>query len=161
MNSIRFFSHLHQDHVKLVEVCFLLLQDFRVWASLDDQPNDVLLDSLALVSRQDLPSGLDHALKDLESVILGLLVVGKLENGVNLKKNWDKNRLGAIQIIRDTLGGEGAGGVRKNVTQQFLLVISLVKVDKKCHMGGGLRVRKKCHVLFEWPLSESLKFWAK
>jgi hypothetical protein len=134
MNSNRFFSHLHQDHVKLVEVCFLLLQDFRVWASLDDQPNDVLLDSLALVSRQDLPSGLDHALKDLESVILGLLVVGKLENGVNLKKNWDKNRLGAIQIIRDTLGGRGGS---KNVTGWFLLVISQVKIDKTCHMGGG------------------------
>jgi hypothetical protein len=42
--------------------------------------------------------------------------------------------LGAIQIIRDTLGG---GGVSKNVTGQFLLVISLVKVDKTCHRGGG------------------------
>jgi hypothetical protein len=31
----------------------------------------------------------------------------------------------------------GDGGVSKNVTQQFLLVISLVKVDKKCHRGGG------------------------
>ncbi len=42
--------------------------------------------------------------------------------------------LGAIQIIRDTLGGRG---VSKNVTWQFLLVILLVKVDKTCHMGGG------------------------
>ena len=42
--------------------------------------------------------------------------------------------LEAIQIIPDTLGGRG---VSKNVTRQFLLVISLVKVDKKCHMGGG------------------------
>ena len=40
--------------------------------------------------------------------------------------------LGAILIICDTLGGRG--GVSKNVTRQFLLVISLVKVDKKCHM---------------------------
>ena len=42
----------------------------------------------------------------------------------------------------------------KNVTGQFLLVILQVKVDKTCHMGGGgvLKVRKKCHVLFEWPL---------
>ncbi len=43
--------------------------------------------------------------------------------------------LGAIQIIRDTLGGRG--GVSKNVTQQFSLVISLIKFDEKCHMGGG------------------------
>jgi hypothetical protein len=43
--------------------------------------------------------------------------------------------LGAIQIIRDTLGGRGGGS--KNVTWQFLLVISLVKDEKKCHMGGG------------------------
>jgi hypothetical protein len=32
--------------------------------------------------------------------------------------------------------GEGRG-VSKNFTLKFLLVISLVKVDKKCHMGGG------------------------
>ncbi len=32
--------------------------------------------------------------------------------------------------------GEGGGG-SKNVTQQFLLVISLIKFDKKCPMGGG------------------------
>ncbi len=31
----------------------------------------------------------------------------------------------------------GEGGVSKNVTGQFLLVTSLVKVDKMCHMGGG------------------------
>ncbi len=42
--------------------------------------------------------------------------------------------LEAIQKIRDTLGG---GGVSKNVTGQFLLVILLVKIDKICHMGGG------------------------
>jgi hypothetical protein len=41
---------------------------------------------------------------------------------------------GANQIIRDILGGRG---VSKNVTGQFLLVISLVKFDKTCHMGGG------------------------
>jgi hypothetical protein len=45
--------------------------------------------------------------------------------------------LGAIQIICDTLGGRWGGGVSKNVTWQFLLVISLVKVDKTCNMGGG------------------------
>ncbi len=43
--------------------------------------------------------------------------------------------LGAIQIIRDTLGGRGR--VSKNVTRQFLLVVLLVEVDKKCHKGGG------------------------
>jgi hypothetical protein len=48
-----------------------------------------------------------------------------------------ESRLGAIQIIRDTLGGRG--GVRINVTVQFSLVISLVKVDKTCHKGGGGR----------------------
>jgi hypothetical protein len=48
--------------------------------------------------------------------------------------------LGAIQIIRDTLGGRGGS---KKVTRQFLMVISLVKVDKKCHMGGG-GGSKKC-----------------
>jgi len=36
----------------------------------------------------------------------------------------------------------GGGGVSKNVTRQFLLVISLVKVDKQCHMGEG--GSKKC-----------------
>ena len=37
-------------------------------------------------------------------------------------------------------GGPGWGS--KNVTGQFLLVISLVKIDKKCHMGAG--GSKKC-----------------
>jgi hypothetical protein len=37
----------------------------------------------------------------------------------------------------------GEGGGCKNVTWQFLLVISLVKVDSKCHMGGG-GGSKKC-----------------
>ncbi len=41
-----------------------------------------------------------------------------------------------------TLKGGGGEGVSKNVTGQFLLVISLVKVDKTCHMGGG--GSKKC-----------------
>jgi hypothetical protein len=45
-----------------------------------------------------------------------------------------------------TWGGEG---VSKNVTQQFLLVISLVKVNKKlllCHTrGGGGKGEAKCH----------------
>jgi hypothetical protein len=50
--------------------------------------------------------------------------------------------LGAIQIICDSLGGRG-GGVSKNVTQQFLLVISLGKVDKK--WGGG--VLKVSHII--------------
>jgi hypothetical protein len=36
-----------------------------------------------------------------------------------------------------TLKGGGGGGVSKNVTWQFLLVISLVKFEKTCHMGGG------------------------
>ncbi len=44
-------------------------------------------------------------------------------------------KYGAIQLICDTLGGRGGGS--KNVTRQFLLGVSLVKVDKKCHMGGG------------------------
>ncbi len=55
--------------------------------------------------------------------------------------------LGAIQIIRDTLGG---GGVSKNVTWQFLLVISVVKVDKTCHRGGGgglKSVEKVSHII--------------
>ena len=62
----------------------------------------------------------------------------------------------------------GGGVVSKNVTQQFLLVISLVKVDKKCHMegwggggwGGFLKVQKKCHVLLEWPLRLGLVCFA-
>ncbi len=43
---------------------------------------------------------------------------------------------------------KGGGGVSKNVTWHFLLIISLVKVDKTCHMGGGEGGR----ILFEWPL---------
>ncbi len=42
--------------------------------------------------------------------------------------------LGAIQIIRDTLGGRGGS---KNVTQQFLLVVLLVKNVTKGGGGGG------------------------
>ncbi len=47
--------------------------------------------------------------------------------------------LGAIQVIRDTLGGgypkchqisQGGGVFGKNVVWQFLLVLSLVKVNK-------------------------------
>ena len=58
-----------------------------------------------------------------------------------------KTILGAIQIICDTLGGRG---VSKNVTRQFLLVISLVKVDKTCYMGGGgglKSVEKVSHIV--------------
>ncbi len=66
---------------------------------------------------------------------------------VYLKFLFDLSYKGAIEIIRDTLG-------------QFVFVISLVKVDKKSHMGGGgtgvNKVRKKCHVLFEWPLIATL-----
>ena len=82
--SVKCCSYLNQDHVKLVKVGFFFLQDFWIGACLDDQAHDVLLDSFALVPWQDLPSGLDHALKDLESVIFGLLIVGKLQNCVHL-----------------------------------------------------------------------------
>ena len=80
-------SNLHEDHVELVEVCLLFLQRGLVRAGLDDQSDDVLLDALALVARQDLPTSLDDALQDLERVVLGLLVVGELENRVHLKNN--------------------------------------------------------------------------
>ncbi len=44
----------------------------------------------------------------------------------------------------------GGGGISKNVTWQFLLVISLVKVDKNlCHVTQGGRGRRnvtKCHI---------------
>ncbi len=42
--------------------------------------------------------------------------------------------------------GRGLGGVSKNVTWQFLLVILLEKVDKTCYMGwggGGLKSAEK------------------
>jgi hypothetical protein len=47
--------------------------------------------------------------------------------------------------------GEGLGGDSKNVTLQFLLIISLVKVNKiLCHntqgRGGGRRNDPKCHI---------------
>jgi hypothetical protein len=37
------------------------------------------------------------------------------------------------------------------------MVISLVKLDKKRHIGGGggLKSAEKCHVLFEWPLTKT------
>jgi hypothetical protein len=78
------FSYLNQDHVKLIKVGFFFLEDFWIGARFDDQPNNVLFDAFALVPWQDLPSGLDHALEDLESVILRLLIVGKLQNCVHL-----------------------------------------------------------------------------
>jgi hypothetical protein len=55
-----------------------------------------------------------------------------------MQQTFNQKALGSIQIIRDTLGGRGGGeGVSKNVTGQFLFVILLVKIDKKCHKGGG------------------------
>jgi len=56
-----------------------------------------------------------------------------------------------------TLGGSQSVtkyhmGVGKNVTWQFLLVISLEKDNKSLCMS----VWKKCHVLFEWPLNLNL-----
>ncbi len=48
----------------------------------------------------------------------------------------------------------GEGGVSKNVTQQFLLVILLVKVDKKRHMGGGgglKSVENVLHIIWMAP----------
>ncbi len=65
--------------------------------------------------------------------------------------------LGAIQIILDTLGG---GGGSKNVTWQFLLVISLVKVDKTCHMGGGGGLKsaeKVSHIIWMAPYSNAIE----
>ncbi len=67
---------------------------------------------------------------------------------------------GAIQIIRDTLSGRGVakvspnipmgvGGLAKMSRDKFLLLISLVKVNKSlCHVmhgGGGRRNDTKCH----------------
>ena len=55
--------------------------------------------------------------------------------------------------------GEG-GGVGKNVTRQFALVITLVKVNKKlCHIipgavGGGRRKNTKCHISLKSRKSE-------
>jgi hypothetical protein len=61
-------------------------------------------------------------------------------------------------------------GVGKNITLQFLLIISLVKMNKSlCYVTrggegvgkmspnvtqgeGGLKTMEKCHILYEWPL---------
>jgi hypothetical protein len=84
---------------------------------------------------ESLPLPLDHRVSSLD-----------------LKIQWNALSIsqGAIQIISATLGGGkvspnitlawGGGGVDKNVTSQFLLIISLVKVYKRllfCHTGGG------------------------
>ncbi len=52
----------------------------------------------------------------------------------------------------------GEGGVSKNVTGQFLLVISLVEVDKTCHMGGGgsKKCRKSVTYYLNGPLTAIL-----
>ncbi len=80
--------------------------------------------------------------------------------GINIQMEdiMKEERYGAIQIIRDTLGGKGGlakvspnitwgRGVSKNVTLQFLLLISLVKVDKNlCHVKQGRQTVTKCHI---------------
>ncbi len=49
----------------------------------------------------------------------------------------------------------GGGGGSKNVTWVLLLVISLVKVDKTCHMGGGVwglkSAEKVSHIFWMAP----------
>jgi hypothetical protein len=55
---------------------------------------------------------------------------------VNIWHLWDINE----QIrghSKNTWHFRRKGGVSKNVTWQFLLVFSPVKVDKTCRMGGG------------------------
>ncbi len=78
------------DNLAIVDVASLTIAKcrksfIRLTPGFDNESNDVLLDALALVPGQNLPSGLDDALKDLESVVLGLLVVRELEDGVHLK----------------------------------------------------------------------------
>ncbi len=51
-----------------------------------DEPDNVLLDPVALISWQNPPPGLDDALKNLQGKVLCLLIVGELENGVDLQK---------------------------------------------------------------------------
>ena len=78
--------YLDEDHVEFVEIGLFFLEGLGAGACLDDEADDVLLDALALVTGQNFPPGLDHTLKNLEGVILCLLVVGKLQYGVNLNE---------------------------------------------------------------------------
>jgi hypothetical protein len=43
---------------------------------------------------------------------------------------------------------EGGAGLAKMSHDNFLLVISLVKVDKKCHMGGLKSAEKVSHIFW-------------
>ncbi len=54
--------------------------------------------------------------------------------------------------------GKGGWGVSKNVTGQFLLVISLVKVDKTCHMGGLKSAEKVSRIIWMAPYSHTSIF---
>ena len=55
-------ENVNEDHVEFGDVDFLLFDQLRVRGRLDDQADDILLDALALRSRQRLPSRLDHVL---------------------------------------------------------------------------------------------------
>lgn len=105
-------SYLNQNHVQLVKVGLLLLKglwlgtetegtvngsppgnlgsQLKCSPGFNDEPNNVLLDAVALVSRQNSPPGLDDALKNLQGKVLCLLVVGELEDGVDLRAVEDQ-----------------------------------------------------------------------
>ena len=79
---------------------------------------------------------LDSYVFDTKIPILGSLATWN-------STNWNlESQLWVRGHSNNTWHFRGEVGVSKNVTWPFLMVISLVKVDKKRHMGGG--VSKKC-----------------
>lgn len=58
---------LHQYQVKLSQKDPLSLHRFRIGGGLDDDRDNVILNSIALFTRQGIPARLDELVEDLES----------------------------------------------------------------------------------------------
>lgn len=73
------FQNLHQNHVQLVQVDLVDIVRDYVGRCFDDQRHNELLDVLALQLGQNLPTGLDKVLENLERIEFGFLALRILE----------------------------------------------------------------------------------
>ena len=115
------FKDQHQDHIQLWQVHFLSFSALRVWRGFDDEANNVLFYALTLLPGKCFPSSFDDSFKDLQCIVLGLLVRRELEDGVNPSPG--------LWVLFQC---------RQHIPRQFLL-------ESNKHLSDGeLRNQKKC-----------------
>ncbi len=77
------FQNENKEHVQLAEANLLSLGTVAFGRGLDDEANDVILNSFALLPWKGFPSRFDDRFQDCKCIESCFLIVWKLENGVN------------------------------------------------------------------------------